>query len=264
MAYPIDPRDPALPEAWKKQPTYMLEVATLSRIRPEDAEDAEWKLEELHPGWHVSHDIEEDWFNPLDDASGPEEYEAIFAKLPELQSSYLEQCVQKAGEFFRTNDFRKVEGLAKLFAGRSGGYITPEQRQSLISQINTPIFQRGSGAIRQAFVELEGGFAVAGVIFQELEYPTYITPFVSASNPVLTLIGREVVVCRDLEYETPLAQGLLELDGNHLVVGSWNQDFGEAEVDGTPFEDVEISSSGGGFFICEKTSFQTYYAEETP
>ena len=274
MSYPINPNDPNLPSAWRMQPSYTLEIATLTRRQPEGWEADMWELEQHYPGWFVSHDIEEDWFDPLDDADTAEDYERIFADLPNLQTGYLEQAVQHASQFFLTNDFRKAEGLAKLFAGRGGGFLTPEQRQSLVSQINTPIYQSGGGAVRRAFVELEGGFAVAGVIVQELEYASYVTPFLSTINPVLTLIGREVVVCRDSDTENPIGQGQLELHDNRLElrgwqhqsgdveVGGWSHDFGDAEVEGVPFEEVELRGNGYSFSIFERYYFQENYVEE--
>jgi hypothetical protein len=274
MSYPISPNDPSLPEAWKKQPTYWLEIATLSRQQPEGWEADMWKLEELHPGWHVSHDIEEDWFDPLDDVDEPEEYEAQFAQLKELQTSYLQQAVVRAIQLFQTTDFRKAEGLAKIFAGRSGGFLTPEERQSLTVQINTPVYAGSNGVVRQAFVELEDGFAVAGAIFQEMEYPTYKTPFVSPINPVLTLIGREVVVCKNDDNENPVGRGRLELHENRLEltgwqhqagdveVGGWGHDFSDAEADGTPFEEVELVGGEYLFTIFERDYYQENYVEE--
>ena len=263
MSYPINPNDPSLPNAWRKQPSYTLEIATLTRRQPEGWEADMWELEQHYPGWFVSHDIEENWFDPLDDADSAEEYEEKFAQLAELQAGYFEQAVQRASQYFRTNDFRKAEGLAKLFAGRSGGFLTPEQRQSLVAQINTPVHQSSSKALRKAFVELEDGFAVAGVIVQDLEYPGFITPFVSPFNPVLTLIGREVVACEAGEYEQPLARGILELDDNRLKVGDWSQDFSDSEVDGTPFESVELLGNQD-FEIIEKAYFQENYVEDLP
>jgi hypothetical protein len=260
----MSPDDPRLPKAWQKQPTYCYQIATLVNsedlLSPDDTiefleylEPDEIKLQQVFPGWLISHDYSADEFDPLMDADSPEDTERVLSELESLQRGYFDEALQDMKEFIQNNDFRRAEGwLAQLFAGKQSGYMTPEQRQALMAQLeSTPLLRTDQNVLRQAFLELGQGVAIGAVLWQEIEHAYLETRFESPNNPVLTLIGREVV-CEYFDDDEVTVRGVLQLlDGNTLSIGDWQQDFSGAEVGGTPFQDVEIDLEADLYTITE-------------
>lgn len=258
----IDPDDPKLPMEWRKQPRFFFEIALLSQRQPLGWVEGRSRLEDVFPGWYVDTGIEA-YFSGFPNQFGvSEDYQYIFATLSALRFNHLEEAIELADEFFKTEDFQKNEGVLKgLFAGMENDLLTSEQRQSLVLQLGKSVSQPKGQASRWTFTEIRSGYAVAGAIFDEVEYPTNFALFEAPNNPVLTLVGREVVVCEDSGFDEPVARGVLEIDGGRLRVGGWSQDFSDSEVNGRPFEEVELigDSDRDEFTIIEKAYFQKNY-----
>ncbi len=274
---PIDPIDPKLPIAWQKHPTYKFEIATLVNAeharQPDDAtaelleffEPEEIRLHSAFPGWFVSHDFKVDEFDPfMDVSSEPQDLDRVLSDLKSLQRSYFDQALKAMREFILENDFRSAQSwFAKLFAGHTGGFLTLEQRQQVVAQLQTtPLMTSESTTLHQAFLELERGFAVGAVLWQEIEYPYLETRFESPHNPVLTLIGREVV-CENADEDEPVARGVLQLlEGNVLAIADWQMDFGGFEVSGTPFHDLDLVLDDALYTITEAELYDLAHEDD--
>jgi hypothetical protein len=267
----INPDDLRLPKAWQEQPTYYYEIATLVNAEAlrnpdksiEEFEYLDSELPNVFPGWLVSHDVQREYSNPLSEADSPEETERVLSELESFQKEYLEQAFQEMKDFINNNDFRRAEGwLAQLFAGKQSGYMTLEQRRQLITQLeSTPLMRTNQKVLRQAFLELGDGVAVGAVLWQEMAHAILETRFESPINPVLTLIGREVV-CETLDEDASAVRGVLQLlDGNTLGIGAWQQDFSGAEVEGMPFTRVEIDLEDDLYTITEAEYYDVNYGD---
>jgi hypothetical protein len=255
----IDPKDPSLPKIWQAHPFYTVHLATLSRQGSKSDEPD--PLEQTFPGWYISHDLKLLEVGP--DMDGFDSLEAFEAHLEE-NPDYLQEAIQQAQHVFATHDFRRAEGLMKLFAGRAGGFLEPDQRRRLASDIaEEDAIYSNPEVVRKAFVELEGGFAVAGAIVKDKAHLIIECGFASSANPLLTLLGREVVVRTDtMDHNQVLVRGLAELEGNSLIVGDWRMDFTDGSVYGMPFESVELEAANQDYPTIYEVYEAKYFDEE--
>lgn len=248
----INPNDPNLPDAWKKQPRFFSEMAVLDCEMPGGWEKGESKLEAVYPGWYCIGGRSGRDCSAFEVAETAKSTEQI---LNELEARIRESRRDIMGlvEYdIRNSLFGDRERLIEFFGGNYQPLLNEDQQNELLVQLAAEQADHPlTRVLHHGITRLEGGLVAGFVVYVEYMHPIYTTSFLSPINQVLTLVGRKVTVYENNQPHQHSATGVLEKDGNRLTVGNWSCDFTDAEVTGTPFLFAGLSGDSYTYAVCD-------------
>jgi hypothetical protein len=248
-------------DSWKKKPNYSFRAQWLSKakLRLAFAErvtiaalarrEAPPPLAELE----LEHHELKHW---------PEGWQLYFVIEAFMMFDSLEALTAHIKAFFKRHDFSAGLWEALLSDEAAPVRLSKSQRVRLIDKTLKTIAAHPFDAPEQEFLEIVEPFGEYALALS-VEYANFRRfmdgDFKAEDNPIKSLIGLECRVTElafDAEDDnaTLLAEGVLELSGNTVRVGDWQQSFEEEDevFESVPYFEVNIASESLQRTVCFK------------